>query len=299
MRRSYSDSFNRAEKMRAISNEYTSEQIAKMFDVSSGYVRAVLTGKKCNRSSNPKGVFKNIKVGHVKFAIYNDGRVWSYSVSKFLKFNYANGGYARFSVKLPNRTVRLKVHRLVLTLFKRKPRPGEIARHLDDDRQNNHISNLAWGDHEDNCNDALRNECYAKGADVGSAKLTEKQVKKFAEAYKRGYSGSMKGYCIAMKEKMKLNVSIKQLLSILKGTYWSHITGITSYEKKFSVKLDEKSVRFIHKRYAKLKNKYTQADICRRLERFLATKGYEVSWRTIKKALNGHSFKSIYNEFNK
>lgn len=45
------------------------------------------------------------------------------------------------------------------------PPPSEeenMARHLDDNRMNNCLDNLAWGSHRDNMNDAKRNGRYAR-----------------------------------------------------------------------------------------------------------------------------------------
>lgn len=50
-----------------------------------------------------------------------------------------------------------RVHQLVLEAFV-GPRPkGAFGRHIDDDRDNNHVSNLRWGDRSDNTHDMVRN----------------------------------------------------------------------------------------------------------------------------------------------
>lgn len=50
-----------------------------------------------------------------------------------------------------------RIHHLVLEAFI-APRPaGAHGRHLDDDRNNNHVSNLAWGTKSDNSHDMVRN----------------------------------------------------------------------------------------------------------------------------------------------
>ncbi|QZE10860.1 hypothetical protein SEA_CHISANAKITSUNE_96 [Gordonia phage ChisanaKitsune] len=62
-------------------------------------------------------------------------------------------GYVR--VKIKGRTY--KVHNLVLELFV-GPRPsGLVARHLDDVKDNNHVSNLKWGTQKENVADIITN----------------------------------------------------------------------------------------------------------------------------------------------
>jgi hypothetical protein len=46
-------------------------------------------------------------------------------------------------------------HRLVARAFLGKPEPGHEVRHLDGNRTNNHVSNLAWGTRAENVNDAV------------------------------------------------------------------------------------------------------------------------------------------------
>jgi NUMOD4 motif-containing protein/HNH endonuclease len=68
------------------------------------------------------------------------------------------------------------------------PRPdGQHSRHLDDDRANNKLQNLAWGTPTDNGQDKKRNggAWKPKGELHPSAKLTDDQVRQIRRAYKR------------------------------------------------------------------------------------------------------------------
>lgn len=49
------------------------------------------------------------------------------------------------------------IHRLMCESFRGAPEQGQLARHLDDVRQNNVIENLYWGTLSDNGHDAVRN----------------------------------------------------------------------------------------------------------------------------------------------
>ncbi|ARP92529.1 hypothetical protein CAL14_05520 [Bordetella genomosp. 9] len=69
------------------------------------------------------------------------------------------------------------VHRLVLAAYKGLPPAGEnIARHLNGDSLDNRPSNLAWGTHKSNRDDAVRHGTTGFGPLAPRRKLTQDQV---------------------------------------------------------------------------------------------------------------------------
>lgn len=60
-------------------------------------------------------------------------------------------GYLRVGVWNSNGRSLRYVHRLVLRAHVGEPAQGQEAMHLDSDVTNNRLSNLAWGDHRENC----------------------------------------------------------------------------------------------------------------------------------------------------
>lgn len=83
-------------------------------------------------------------------------------------YAYCDGhGYWKILVCLGNRrrrrggrsrgSRRVRVARLVLEAHVRPARPGELARHLNDDPLNCWLDNLAWGTAKENMADAFRN----------------------------------------------------------------------------------------------------------------------------------------------
>jgi len=97
-------------------------------------------------------------------------------------------GYAR--VKLSHGGIKGSefIHRLVLKSWVRLPEEGEVARHLDGNPLNNHVSNLAWGIVQDNIDDRTRHGNSPHGLRNGRAKLTQQQVDAMRQEYegKRG-----------------------------------------------------------------------------------------------------------------
>ena len=78
---------------------------------------------------------------------------------RIMKLTVDKMGYLRVMLCRNGRTSTHRVHALVLEAFYPKPklRSTPHVRHLDDDKQNNCLSNLAWGTAADNSADAKRN----------------------------------------------------------------------------------------------------------------------------------------------
>lgn len=75
-----------------------------------------------------------------------------------------SNGYRRVNIQLNGRCVSMLIHRLVaLTWLGPPPFPGAVVRHLDDIKEHNHAQNLAWGTHQENADDRIRNYRLRKG----------------------------------------------------------------------------------------------------------------------------------------
>lgn len=101
------------------------------------------------------GRIRNAETGHVlrPYAVVND---W---------------GYPRLTVCLPGRkngrgSRRVAVSRLVCAAFDRKPRKGEMCRHLDGDPMNNSAGNLKWGSRQENADDGPGKKYTAEEIDA-------------------------------------------------------------------------------------------------------------------------------------
>jgi hypothetical protein len=78
--------------------------------------------------------------------------------SRLLKPQIDRGGYIAFHLYRDNGTVRnTRIGRLVMETFVGPMPPGMEVRHLDDDRKNNRLENLAYGTRGDNMQDAIKN----------------------------------------------------------------------------------------------------------------------------------------------
>lgn len=76
---------------------------------------------------------------------------------RLLKPWLATRGYLTVSLTRDSKMTTRPVHRLMAEAFLPNPGGLPVVRHLDDDKLNNALSNLAWGTQTDNLNDSVRN----------------------------------------------------------------------------------------------------------------------------------------------
>lgn len=86
-------------------------------------------------------------------------------------------GYAQILLYQGGKRRRFGVHQLVaLAFLGPKPSPQHEVAHLDGQRLNNHVSNLAWLLHSENERHKDLHGTRLRGSQIGNAKLTEAQV---------------------------------------------------------------------------------------------------------------------------
>lgn len=129
------------------------------------------------------------------YRITKDGKVYSLKWGKIKELKpYPStcNGYQVVNLRENGKRYSRLVHRLILTTFKGKCPEGMEARHLDGDKENNHVDNLEWGTRQQNLNDKLEHgtdisqnpdwhrkfvyENKARGSKHGLSKLTEDDV---------------------------------------------------------------------------------------------------------------------------
>ena len=79
-----------------------------------------------------------------KYEVFEDGRIWSYVTNKFLKPHPNHKGYELVTLSdNDNNKKTYQVHRVVYEAVSGKPIPeGMQVNHIDENKTNNHISNL-------------------------------------------------------------------------------------------------------------------------------------------------------------
>ena len=96
------------------------------------------------------------------------------------------GGYLRVKLRAERsracRPKRIPVHRVILMAFVSLPPPwSECARHLDGNRKNNRLENLAWGTARQNAHDRFAHGTVPFGEDIPTHKLTWEAVRRIRD----------------------------------------------------------------------------------------------------------------------
>lgn len=128
-------------------------------------------------------IFKDVP-GFPGYRVGSDGSVWSLwergrwkrllPEYRRLKTPPDDHGYPQVNLtsQPSGKKCHFKVYKLIAWVFLGEPPEGMICRHLDDNKLNNCVSNLAYGTYLDNSQDAIRNRKTIRGDKSPSSKLS-------------------------------------------------------------------------------------------------------------------------------
>lgn len=148
-----------------------------------------------------EGLYEISNEGNVRSLNYmgSKGKIGNIS----LEFN--SKGYLLAPLHLDNIRKRRRVHRLVAEAFIPNPKKLSQVNHIDEDKSNNHVSNLEWCSPKYNTNHGTRNKRAGEGISKALSKpvvavhpVNNKVVASFistVEAGKSGYDPSSVSRC--------------------------------------------------------------------------------------------------------
>lgn len=114
-----------------------------------------------------KGIYKISNKGKLLSMCRNihlcDGRTLIIK-QKILQPQISKKGYLFQGLSRDSSVSFFRVHRLVAMSFIPNPLNYSLVRHLDDNKMNNNVENLAWGDEQLNSDDAIKNNKYTRGS---------------------------------------------------------------------------------------------------------------------------------------
>lgn len=102
----------------------------------------------------PEGNFRVFYYNGYTYALYEDGRLWSFKRGRLLNQQQDKDGYTIIYLKETS----VKLHRLICYVYHGTPKNGQVVRHLDGNPANNHKDNLCWGSNEENWEDRKSHE---------------------------------------------------------------------------------------------------------------------------------------------
>ena len=153
------------------------------------------------------------------YYVTEDGRVISTKYGKTREIKPSIGkGYYKLNLYFNNKRFSFRVHRLVAEIYHPNPNNLPEVEHIDDDKLNNHISNLEWVTHSENMDRAKNNGLYLTGIKHHSTKLTEEEV----IWIKNNYINRDKEFgCTPLSR--KFNVTRGCINGIIHNKNWSYI----------------------------------------------------------------------------
>lgn len=128
-----------------------------------------------------------------------------------------DSGYLVVGLRTPDgKPKQVSVHKLVLTTFVGPCPAGMQCRHLNGNRSDPRLENLAWGTPQENANDRIRHGTTLRGEANPAAVLTTIQVEAVVVLHKAGWG--------ARRIAKVFSVDRGTITQILSGKKWKHVT---------------------------------------------------------------------------
>lgn len=169
-----------------------------------------------------------------KILVTSDGRLINSRTNAEWYTRLNKDGYIYFQYTLNKKVYSRKVHRAVAECF--VPVPDHlnykteklgantvVVKHLDNNKLNNHYTNLAWGTMAENSSEAHRDKIIPilRGVDHGMCQMTEEQVRQVCEIY---FVNEYEGKPPSSNSVARLlNLTFKQVQKIRYKETWKHI----------------------------------------------------------------------------
>lgn len=128
-------------------------------------------------------------------------------------------GYVQVDLQYEGERKIGRVHRLVAEAFIGDPPfEGALVMHKDDDKSNNHYSNLAWGTTADNVDDKVSKSRQPMGIKMYNARLQDADIPQIRGLINAGWTLSEVG--------RMFEVSAATIRDVITGRTWKHVIGV-------------------------------------------------------------------------
>ena len=123
-------------------------------------------------------------------------------------------GHLNVRLRRDGKTTECYIHRLVAEAFIPNPNHLPYVRHLDDDRDNNAVENLAWGTQKDNHRNAVRNGTSYAFSDEDREK-----------SYAKSRTAIICYFPDGSKQRYRGQGEVARVLGIPQGNIWKVLNG--------------------------------------------------------------------------
>ncbi|AUR86239.1 winged helix-turn-helix DNA-binding domain protein [Vibrio phage 1.084.O._10N.261.49.F5] len=106
------------------------------------------------------GTMRKCLIRDTNYTIYENGEVYSPFGRRLSPWKETNTGYWLIRVRKDKKPLCLRLHRILAECFKPNPEGKPFVRHLNDDKDDNCLENLEWGDNITNTQEGYNNDCY-------------------------------------------------------------------------------------------------------------------------------------------
>lgn len=162
-------------------------------------------------------MWKDFEYNGLKYSVDEYGNILGYGRNKIIKQGTNKDGYCVVTLGAQNNRKRIKVHKIVATMFVSGYKDGYEVNHKDFNRKNNYYKNLEWVTHRENVDKSVSaGRYYGRiGEKNGMCKIKENQVEEIREKYKCGHT-------IASLSR-EYGIGYTQTSRIAKYESWKHI----------------------------------------------------------------------------
>lgn len=155
------------------------------------------------------------------YEVHDEEKIWSKYWKKYLSGCINKYGYVQVILKCIDGKQRIfQYHRAIWYLLNGEIPDGYEINHIDENKQNNALSNLSLVTHKENINYGTRNERVGKSNAIKlknrklseeiKAKIRIKMIgRKLSEETKRKESESKKGHIVSEETRAKISASLK------------------------------------------------------------------------------------------
>lgn len=213
--------------------------------------------------------------GYEQYLVSDIGQIYSLVTRKLLSPRLSRFGYLRITIRHERRPVDLLVHRVVWMAHRGNVPPNYDVHHLNQDKRDPKLSNLALIHHVEHA------ELHSRGSSNGSARTDEITVREI----RRLVNGEGVSYSDAAR---RFGLSYERIKGIAVGRLWKHAGGFvrdTSHEKwgnRGRRRLTDDDARFVRSSWA------DKTHGIRELARM-----FGVRHETIRQIIDGRTYKDV------